>query len=226
MATIGQHISNIRGLIKEFSRNPDSYTDQELYQLLNNARTRLLEINANKINHNSEWDWQTYPVFLVKDKSHLINCIQVGCDILRSEYKLPRALLINNKSLIDVFTFSRKPIILGSEIDWLNNKYDDVKSNQINVSIIDDYLIVWNNMKLKAVLVKGIWEDITDWASLPQCNDEGEIGNLSCYNPLTDEFPLSLTMADDAYKIVLEKLSIPARIVADKTNDSNNEIRQ
>lgn len=225
MATIAQHISNIRGLIKEHSRNPDVYTDQFLYQLLNGARARLLELNANKINHNSEWDWETFPIFLKKDKSHLVNCVQVGCDILRSEYKLPRALLVNNKSLIDVYTFSWKPVVLGSEIDYLNAKYDDVKSKQINASIINDYLIIWNALDLKAVLVKGIWEDITQWSSIPECNEDGDIIAPNCYNPLTKDFPISETMKDAIYDFVLAKIKVPKQMVGDETNDSNNEIK-
>lgn len=225
MATIGQHISNIRQLIKENSRNPDVYSDQLLYQLLNGARAELLESNANKINHNSEWDWETFPIFLKKDKSHLIGCVEYGCDILRSEYKLPRALLVNNKSMVEFYTFSWKPIVFGTEIDWQNFKYDDVKSKQTNASIINDYVVIWNNMKLKAILAKGIWEDITDWQSLPLCNEEGDIIQPSCFDPLSKEFPISLSMQDRMYSVVLNKLKVPKGLIEDQTNDSNNEIR-
>lgn len=225
MATIAQHISNIRGLIKEHSRNPDVYTDQFLYELLNGARARWLEINANKINHNSEWDWESFPIFLQKDKSHLINCIQVGCDVMRSVYKIPRALLVNNKSLLEIFTFDWKPIILGSEVDWLNMKYDDIKSKQTNASIINDYLVIWNNKKLKAVLVKGIWEDVTNWSELPLCDDEGNIVEPSCYNPLIKDFPISETMKDQVYEFVIGKIKVPKQIQGDQSNDSNNEMR-
>jgi len=225
MATISQHISNIRALIKEHSRNPDVYTDQFLYQLLNGARARLLEINANKINHNSEWDWKSFPIFLKKDKSHLIGCIEYGCDVLRSEHKLPRALLVNNKSMMDVFTFSWKPIMLGSEIDWQNAKFDDIKSKNIFASVVNGYLVVWNKMNLKAVIVKGIWEDIVDWATLPGCTEDGDIDVTSCFDIATQDFPISETMKDAIYDFVLAKLKLPKQLPSDQTNDSNNEIR-
>lgn len=225
MSTINQHISNIRGLIKEHSRNPEVYTDQFLYQLLNGARARLLEINANKINHNSEWDWETFPIFLTKKKSHLVGCIQVGCDVMRSEYKLPRALLVNNKSMIEVYGFDWKPIILASEIDWLNTKYDDVRSKYINASIINDYLVIWNKLNLKAVLVKGLWEDVSEWAQIPQCNEDGDIVAPTCFDIYTKDFPLSESMKDAAYDIVLSKLGFTKKLMADTTNDSNNEIK-
>jgi len=226
MATISQHISNIRALIKEHSRNPDVYTDQFLYQLLNGARARLLEINANKINHNSEWDWKSFPIFLQKDKSHLIGCIQVGCDILRSKYKLPRALLVNNKSMMDVFTLSWNPIMLGSEIDWLNSKYDDIKSKKIFASVVNGYLVIWNNMTIKTVMVKGIWEDVTEWADLPGCTEDGEIGVETCFSIENSDFPISETMKDAIYDFVLAKIKLPKQLEDDASNDSNNEFRK
>lgn len=225
MATIGQHISNIRALIKEHGRNPDIYTNQFLYQLLNGARARLLEINANKINHNSEWDWETFPIFLKKDKSHLVGCINVGCDVMRSEYKLPRALLVNNKSMIELFTFDWNPIILDSEISWLNAKFDTIKTKYINASIINDYLVVWNKLGLKAVLVKGIWEDISEWTTIPQCDVDGNFTEPDCYDILSKDFPISETMKDAIYDFVLAKIKIAKQLPSDRTNDSNNEIR-
>lgn len=225
MAKINQHISNIRALIKQYGRNPDVYTDGFLYSLLNGARNILLEQNVNKKNFISEWDNRQYPIRLVKDKSHLVKCVTVGCDILRSEYELPRALLTNNKSLFKVTDFSYKPITLVTEREFEFNKYDDIKKNTTQASIVNDYLIIWNNLKLKSVLIKGIWEDVLDWSKLPQCDSLGNYSVNHCFNALTEDFPLSETLKDAAYSIVLKKLDIPLSLIGDKINDSTNEIR-
>lgn len=226
MATIGAHISNIRGLIRQYGRNQDAYTDQFLYSLLNAARGRVLEQNANKLNHNSEWDWRQFFIKLVPDKSHLIGCITVGCDIMRSEYKLPRPLLVNMKSMIAITTLSYGTIIFGTEQDYQNNKFNDIKSGKTFASIINGYLVIWNNKKIKGLLVSGIWEDMLDWAKIPHCDEDGNYTADACFNPLSDELLVSLTLQDTCYDFVIQKLGIPLRINADVTNDSNLEIKQ
>ena len=226
MATINQHISNLRGLIKEHGRNPGVYTDPQLYELFNGAANRLLRNYNVRLNHNSEWDYEFYPMPLVDDKSHMIGCVTVGCDIKRSQYKIPRALLIRNRSMIDVYTFDYTPIILGNEIDWQNNQYDDVKKNKTNASIINDYLVIWNNKTLKSVLLKGIWEDITQWSSIPMYNDDCELVAQTCYDPLVQDYPLSESFKNDAYDMVLEKLFRSKQLLSDDTNDSNNELKK
>lgn len=173
----------------------------------------------------SEWDWAQFPVKLVKDKSHMIGCVTVGCDILRSEYKIPRALLSNIKSYIKVTTFDYTTINFGTEQTYQNNKYDDFKSNMISASIINGYLVIWNNLKLKMVLVNGIWEDILDWASIPQCDPDGNFTNTACFDILNSEFKMSETMKQAAYQMVLQMLGISFKLKEDITNDANSEIR-
>jgi hypothetical protein len=225
MATINQHVSNIRALIKEHGRNPDVYTDGFLYSLLNGARNTLLEQNFNRKNFISEWDIKQYPVRLVKDKSHLIKCVTFGCDILRSEFKLPRALSTNVKSAINVTTFDYTPVLIVSENTYNYNKYDDIKKTFIQASIINDYLVIWNKLNLKSVLVSSIPEDILDWSKIPKCNEDGEYEIDTCFNALNEEFPISETYKDAMYSMVFNKLQIPLKLRTDNSNDSNNETR-
>lgn len=223
--TINQYISDLRQLIKENGRDDNIYTDPFLYSLLNAARVTLLEQNSNKNNHVSEWDIQQFPIRLVKDKSHMIGCVTVGCDILRSEYKIPRPLLTDMKSAFNVTTLDYTTIGFGTEQDYQNSKYDDIKKRTVSVSIINDYLVIWNNLKLKMVLVNGIWEDILDWCNIPHCDIDGNFTLSSCFDARTSDFKISLTLQIATYQIVLEKLGLSFKLKEDITNDSNAEIK-
>lgn len=223
--TINQYISDLRQLIKENGRDDNVYTDPFLYSLLNGARSTLLEQNSNKLNHISEWDWQQFPIKLIPDKSHLVGCIIPGCDILRSQYKIPRALLTNMKSMFDISTFDYTLINFGSEQDFQNTKYDDIKKKTTSASIINDYLIIWNNLKLKMVLLNGIWEDVLEWQNIPQCDNEGNFTTENCFDIRTSELKISRTLQLAIYQMVMEKLGISFKLNEDITNDSNSEIR-
>ena len=59
--TIGQHISNIRGLLKAYSRT-EEYPDQLLYEMLKSARGTLLRQLTKQFNHVSEWNYQSYTI--------------------------------------------------------------------------------------------------------------------------------------------------------------------
>lgn len=223
--TINQYISDLRQLLKENGRDDNIYTDPFLYSLLNGARNTLIEQDSNKQNHLSEWDWYQFPIKLIKTKSHLVGCVTVGCDVLRSEYKLPRAITTNSKSHLIVTTFDYSTIDFGTEQTYQNNKYDDIKSNMAIASIINGYLVIWNNLKLKMVLVNGIWESILDWSIIPQCDSNGTYTVNSCFNARESEFHISETKKLAIYQMVLEKLNAPLRLKQDITNDSNSEIR-
>lgn len=155
----------------------------------------------------------------------MIGCVTVGCDILRSEYKIPRPILGNKTSLFKVRTFDYTTISFGSEKDFQFNKYDDIKSKLINASIINDYLVIWNNLNLKMVLANGIWENILDWATIPQCDDSGEYSVIPCFDAKTSDFNMSLTLKQAAEQLVLKQLGITLQLKEDITNDTNSEIR-
>lgn len=225
MAKINQWISDIKGLIKKADRNPEVYSDQFLYSLLNGARARVLEQNANKLNHESEWDWMQFPIKLIKAKSHLVGCVTVGCDVLRSENKIPRALLTNNLSKVKVTTYDYTKIALVTEQSFSNNAFDDIKSKTPQASIINGYLVIWNKPTLKSVLINGIWEDVLQWAVIPYCDEDGNMTNGVCFDAISQDFPLSETLKDVVYEFVIQKLKLPLQLLADTTNDSNGETR-
>lgn len=224
MATINQYISDLRSVIKESGRSEDIYTDSFLYSLLNGARLKILEQQFNKLSFSPEWDWHSFPVKLIKSKSHLIGCVEYGCDIMRSEYKLPRALASNYKNMINVTTFDYSKITLGTEQEYQNSKYDDIKSKEPFGSIINGYLVIWNRPLWKNVLVSAPWEDILEWTKIPYCNESGEYTNDPCFDIINSEFKMSEKLKLDVYQLVLDKLDRYLNKTKDMTNDANSQI--
>ena len=225
MTTINQYISDLRSIIKESGRAENVYTDQFLYSLLNGARVSLFEQESNKLSFISEWDWQQFPINLIKTKSHLIGCVPVGCDVLRSEFKLPRTIASNNKNLLKLTTYDYTPIAIESEQGRRNSVYDDIKSNNTIASIINDYVVIWNNPNLKHILASGVWEDVMGWAVIPGCDVDGNATTGTCFDIINSEFKISEKLKLATYKMVLDKLFPTLNKATDITNDSNSEIR-
>jgi hypothetical protein len=225
MTTINQYISDLRGIIKESGRSADVYTDQFLYSLLNGARAYLLEQQSSKLDFQSEWDWQQFPLKLVKDKSHLVGCVTVGCDILRTEYKVPRPITSRIKNMMDVTTFDYSTILLSTEQAYRNAKYDDIKSQKTMASVINNYIIIWNKPELKSILVNGLWENLLDWTTIPQCDNSGNYTTATCFDALNSEFKIGEDLKHATYDIVLKKLFPTLDRHKDITNDSNAEIK-
>ena len=227
MATIGQHISNLRGLIKQYGRTDESYSDQFLYQLLKGERNELISDTLRKFNHVSEWNWETYCMKLIKTKPHNCDCVpsHLNCTVLRSKYKIPQPVKGRNKSYIEFKTLGGQEIALYDESEWLRIKEDDIRSGVISASIINGYLFIWNNLTLRVFNVGGIWQDQMEWQSIPKCDVDGEETSDLCFNPLTSEFPLDLEKQNYIYSKVLTLLKIPIQLPQDITNDSNESIK-
>lgn len=227
--TIGQHISNLRGLINLYSRTKESFSDQALYEFLKTARAKILEDLARNFRHMSEWNWKTYCAKLIKAKPHNCNCIpdylEQDCLVVRTEYPVPRPLHGRNGSLMDYYTIGGQKISIYTLQEWMIYKSDDIRSKELAGTIMDGYLYIWNNTKLKLIRVKVVPADPTVFADIPQCNEEGDVVSETCYDVYDQDFYLDEGLRDATYKLALELMKIPLQIPQDQTNDSNQAIK-
>lgn len=223
MATIGQHISNIRGLIKVYSRTQENYTDQAIYELLKSARALLIKQVAKQYNYISDWNWETYTIALQVSDPPNWDCVPTylkkNCKILKSTHKIPQPLKSRNHSLIEVNTLGGQNIDLYTEKEQTVFKDDPIRSKSIMGSIINSYLYIWNNPDLLFAKVSGVWEDPSDWAEIPDCTGT----TPTCFDVYTDNFSLDEDLKDAAYDIVLKKLNLPLQMIQDITNNSNEQ---
>lgn len=224
MKSVGQHISNIRGLLKNYSRTPEPYTDQFLYEVLCISRAEILKQKFDKFNHVSEDNLIRFCIELELTKAHDCNCVptNIDCSVLRTKYKLPTVITSRNKSKIYAATLDGREINLMTEKQWLLQKLSDFKTNELTGSLINGYLYLWNlNLKTKVLQVSGYWSDLTALSMIPNCDGVTTI----CFDPLTQSFPLQDEYAAPVYQKAIQLLSVPNQIPQDTTNDSNELIK-
>jgi hypothetical protein len=225
MKSIAQHISNIRSLIKVYGRNPEGYTDEGLYSLFSVSRAEILSNKLKKFDAIHEDNWFQICIGLEIAKSHNCDCVpdNLECKILKSKYKLPAVLVGSNMSKLKVRLISGKVVNIVPEDEWFRRSKKETQ--EYFGSIVNSYLILWNvPLVLKAILIVGIWSDITQLGTIPNCSDDGtEHG--ACFNPMDMEYPLQDEYARPAYKMVMELLNIPLQLPQDQTNDSNEFIK-
>lgn len=224
--TIGQHISNLRGLIKQFSRTSEPYTDQFLYEVLSICRASVLEQKLKKFYNVDSSNIITFCMALELSKSHNCDCVPAALDclVLKSKYKIPKVISSRNKSKLWVKTIGGKIINLIDERGWLRRK--DVDTTQYYGSIINDYLYIWNApQQLKVVEISGIFSDPTELVDIPNCNPVTGTPTGLCFDILSSEYPLQLEYSLAVYQECLKLLQIPLQIQTDITNDGNDTIK-
>lgn len=222
--TIGQHISNIRGLIKAYGRT-DEYTDQLLYEILKSARGTLLRQLTKQFNHISEWNYQSYTIEMQESDPPNWECVPTylkkKCKVRRSKYKIPQPIKSRNKSFVNFTTLGGQGIDIYTDDEQVLYKDDPIRSQNIMGSIINGYLYIWNNPDLLLVKVHGVFTDPTDWAEIPDCTGTAP----TCFDIKSDDFGLDEDQKQGAYQLVFELLKLPIQLTQDVTNDSNEQIK-
>lgn len=224
MKTVGQHIADLRGLIKEYSRT-EFYTDQFLYRILSISRGKIIKQRLDKFVNISSDNWMRICIQLESVKSHNCTCVPdyLNCKVLRTKYKIPQVFSGRNKSRIELFLLDGTPINLATEKEWLRIKQNDFKARSYYASQVNGYIYFWNlPLNIKVAEINGLWADITDLSKI-QCND-GYSEN-PCFDIFTSDFPLDEELTGVVLEESLRLLSASLQIIEDHTNDNNQSIR-
>lgn len=225
MSTISQHISNIRGLIEKYTRTPEQYTDQFIYELLKTSRATAIEEEARKNQKLSSIVYQSYTIKMESADPPNHECvpdylIEPECKVVVSVCDIPVSLKNRNTELLKVSTLSGQAINLYTEADWLRAKHDCIKSKMLSGSIINGKLYVWNNPKLRYVKISGVFEDPLAWQECPSCDEMGDEVASPCFDIAVDDFAIDEKIKLRAYTLVLELLKIPFGVDQDTSNNS------
>jgi hypothetical protein len=223
MAKVGEEISIFRTLVKEVA-DDSIYTDQFIYHILSSARALLFKRKTDSFKKISDWEYQQFCVPLEEDLSHNCGCIKVGCTVFRGKNKLPRVLNSRNKDLLRITTLDYKEIPIVSERQIITSDYDDAFKGKMLATITDRYPIIWNTDRLKAVLITGVWEDISEWVDKSLCDLEGN--ELECFDFMDTEFSIDSDLRYGMYQLSLELMRLPLALKEDITSDNSNVIRQ
>jgi len=209
-------ISALRKSISEYS--DDSYfTDQYLYFILNNARKALLYKYLKNIKNKDLWSTKEYCVKLELGKAHDCDCVNFGCDVLKSTIELPREIGDNLK----VYTLGYNRITEIYPEEQKHRLLHPIYKKQISFSLVNNKIVLWNNINLKAIIVKGIWEDPADWAGKTLCEKE-TLAETCTEDPRDLEFDLPANLHLDVLSVALKLIFPSLKLKEDETNNSNS----
>lgn len=201
--TIAEAISKLRTSLLIYDDDAVSYSDEYLYSLLIDAGSIVVSRISKKFNKLPDWLWSTFPVKLEKVDSDFFPCEDIQhCKVLQSTFTIPTTLTGRNRTLLKVYNGN-------VELDPYepSNEFDPILSNKPSYEIVNNYLRIHNNKKLKGVVVKGIFSDIMEWQNKKYCEDTDTV---KCYNLEEIDFPLygnpEYTMM--AFDLIYKRLNI------------------
>ena len=102
---IGEIVQRVQSLYSKGVHSDDSrLSARHIYNKLLTVRARLISQEAKKKQKISQWNYQTIScIELIKVPAHECPCLPpIGCDMLRSKYKLPKPL----SGLSDIFLYT------------------------------------------------------------------------------------------------------------------------
>jgi hypothetical protein len=225
MATIKQHIDNIRLLLKE-EYNDSDISDQFIYSIFNNASKDLIEKKALKFHKMSDFSKSDFCVEMIRSKAHDCSCAP-GCQALRTKYQIPKPISARNRDLINLYTLGYEDIPIMKPSEIRSYKFDPVKQDKLFGFVSNQYIYIYNgNVDLispKAIIVSSFSSDITEWTKIKMCDSSGNPTNQNCFDIKTSEYPLDEELTRLAYRMVKEDLMLNFQKPKDDTANINNE---
>ena len=199
---IGELISTVRQLIKEV-QDDSKYTDSFLWSIISTCAKDKSTIHTRT----------RFCIELERVKHHDCSCVAVGCDVLRTKYKVPTPIKAT------VYTMTGNTIGYSSDQELKFNIYDPIKSKSIRHNFHNQYLYIYNTLDLLYVQLEGTWENVTEWIDVQYC------GNGGCIDVYELESGISRVDTEEVYRKVFNLLQIPLSRPDDFTQDRNSERR-
>jgi hypothetical protein len=223
--TILEHIYAIQNIINKGAKSDDARISNELVlHYMNVSRILLLKREADKRKAHNPANFQGICVPLCT--STWVDCCniptEITCPILKSKFKIPRALTGRTNLYLKVSYLSGWEIGRTTHRAVRYREYSLTKASKPAWFILNDYLYVTGipYNKLKAVWVDALFEDPTDIADITTCdNTEG------CYDPDTEDYPIDGHLVEPMYRLVLQYLGMAYKYPEDNANNArSNEI--
>lgn len=220
MATLNELIYNIRGIIKE--RSDDSnLSNSQIAHMINYCRETLIRRdyeNKHSINPQIEQPlgcWDVIPV----DKAECCE-LSTDCNILRTSLPLPQFVETYKKILLtyvgSIDDETDYQIISPVRSRW--TKYDKYTSQLPKAIIKNGYLYITGYKYLDKIKMRGVLSDPRVAKNYYNCSTGG-----TCFNPLTDTYPMAAWMEQAMVKMLREgELDIYFKSLQDKTNDNDD----
>ena len=220
---IKEIISNIRGVLSHGPASSDSrISERQVYFIIKYLRAKLIKQKADKYHYISDFNYQTFeclPLELVPEDN--CPCYARECKVLKSTFKLP--VILNNRNqlmLKGLWTQGGEKINYATSDEIKRFKYSKTKKEALTFEIINNYLYVRADPRLKVVKLTAIFEDPVE-INLPSACGE----NVLCFDPETMEFPLDMELVEALNKLTYEELfNVMLRIPVDTESNSKDDI--
>lgn len=229
---VDEIIQRIQSLYSKGVQSDDTrLTSRHIYNKLLTVRSKLISQEAKKKQKISPWNYQTIPcIELIKVPTHDCPCIPpIGCDILRSKYKIPTPLAGFNGDIIQSVTTIDKSIKIdsinfNSMIYQKGNKYT---SKKYNYFIYNEYLYISTPAKLKVVTLTGIFEDPISVKQFKNYCNEDCVDCIDCIDYMDMDFNIADDMIDTLIELTIQELiTLFGQNIEDLTNNSMDNIKQ
>lgn len=234
MITIGEAIQRVISIYNKGVQSDDNrLTPRHVYSVLKSVRSRLVSDEAKKRQKTNQWNYQTLPcVEVIKTTIHECPCLPpIGCEILRTKYKLPKPLTNYDTHLIQSVT-SLDGDIIFDEITWKEKKYkssNKYTGNKPDYFIRNEYLYITASTrnKIKVISLTGLFDDPIEAEKFPSyCNEECTNCN-DCDNIFEKPFPIDsekeMVLFQMAAEELLEWFSKGTEDLTNNTQDNNPE---
>lgn len=212
---LSEELSTIRQSIRQF--NPSSkFEDSYLYSIWIREKARVVEQEMKRQGKVSPWMYHRFCIELQTAKAHDCNCVNIGCDIKKTKYKIPDFLsgVMNG---LQILTLDNKRIGLTTAPAIISDKEDRVKSKEMRAVIYNQYVEIYNAPAiLTGLQLNAIWGDILAWQDIQLCTDSNP-----CKDIYETEMGLPLKLSQRVHRLVLETLGIPLSILDDVHLDKN-----
>lgn len=203
------------------------FSDRHLYFILKYLRAELIKNKANKYNYLNVFNYQTIPCLSLEIVTGLDDCPclpdGVGCQYLRTASPLPKILSNRQGLLISSVRDAVGNIIPGASYETTSyDQYTKIKKNMTRYFIHNGYLyLATNNTDLEKINITAIFFDPVELASIPTCDNT----EVTCYNPMTQAFPMDDELTSALFKMTYEELfGFALRVPQDTSNDSKSGI--
>lgn len=227
---IGEIIQRIQSLYSKGVQSQSTrLRNRHIYNKLLTVRAKLISQEIKKKQRLSQLNYQTLTcVELIEVPSHMCPCIPpVGCNIIRSKYKLPKFLSGLNGHIIQSVTTIDNSVKLDeiqmNAVKHLKgNKYTNKKNNFF---IHDGYLYLTEFTKMRLVNITGLFEDPVSLNNFQTAC--GGNNNNGCKDYMNMEFPIDFDLIDTLIEMSLQELiQIFSQNIEDLTNNSTDNIKQ
>lgn len=213
-------VGTLRTLIKAHS-DDSSFSDSFLYSLLIQARSEILSQKLRKFQPLSPFNEQTICVPLVKEKFHDCSCVSVGCTVLKSEFEIPQPLTTRTGIYLKVMTVEGKELPFVPATRRPIIKHSNTQGDVLSYDVYNNKIVIWNNTLIPTVLVRAVFYDPSDLETIPECDPLGNTVSNTCYNPMTDEFPMEPDSISRMLQSALRLLGMAMQIPDDEINNTN-----